>query len=150
MKTFVNLLIICFISLPLAAQHQDYAKTMEQIKAEQVAFITSELNLTVDEAQRFWPVYNEYQQKRTDLIDKRRQAMRETSKKMASLSEKEKIDLANSHVDIMMEEAKLMKLYHDKFMKVLPAEKVLLYYQAEHRFKNYLFKRYRTRGSDKD
>ena len=39
----------------------------EKIKAQKVAFITSKLELNADEAQLFWPVYNEYQKKLEDI-----------------------------------------------------------------------------------
>lgn len=32
----------------------------ERIEAIKVAYITKELNLTADEAQKFWPLYNQY------------------------------------------------------------------------------------------
>ena len=40
----------------------------EKMRAEQVAFITSELDLTESEAQAFWPVYNEVQKQRRDAF----------------------------------------------------------------------------------
>lgn len=32
----------------------------EKLEAIKVAYITKELNLTADEAQKFWPLYNQY------------------------------------------------------------------------------------------
>ena len=40
----------------------------EKVRAEQVSFITSELNLTESEAQAFWPVYNEVQKQRREAF----------------------------------------------------------------------------------
>ena len=36
----------------------------ERVQALKVAFITKQLNLTSDEAEKFWPIYNDYQDKR--------------------------------------------------------------------------------------
>ena len=41
---------------------QDGDKTRaEKIEALKIAFITQKLQLTTDEAQKFWPVYNQYE-----------------------------------------------------------------------------------------
>ena len=45
----------------------DNCKKKEQIKAQKVAFITDKLQLTVEEAQQFWPVYNELDKKSEDI-----------------------------------------------------------------------------------
>ena len=55
MKNIILLLLLVSsfqISLAQQGQHR------ERIKALKTAHITNELNLTSDEAEKFWPVYN--------------------------------------------------------------------------------------------
>ncbi len=52
------------------------ANRKKQIEARKVAFITSELNLSPEEAQVFWPVYNQAQAERKALREKHK-AMRD-------------------------------------------------------------------------
>jgi len=69
MKKFLLLTIFAAsFSLGLIAQQPFKG---ERIKALKVAFITQALNLTSEEAQKFWPVYNAYDQE----IKKARQAV---------------------------------------------------------------------------
>ena len=42
-------------------------KITEKVEAHKIAFITNELNLTPEESQKFWPIYNEYSAKERDL-----------------------------------------------------------------------------------
>jgi Spy/CpxP family protein refolding chaperone len=49
----------------------------ENIEAMKIAFITNKLELSPEEAQKFWPVYNQYNEKLKDLRKKRRQDERE-------------------------------------------------------------------------
>jgi hypothetical protein len=56
MKTQLLSLLLLFC-LPAMAQKD---KIRERIKAQRIAFITQRLALTPDEAQKFWPVYNQF------------------------------------------------------------------------------------------
>ena len=52
-----TLTLLCFN----AGFAQGGEKMRERIKAQKVAFITDKLNLTPEEATKFWPVYNAYE-----------------------------------------------------------------------------------------
>lgn len=61
MKKFV--LILSFLFSTFTVLHaQDDDPRGEKIQALKIAFITQKLDLTADEAQKFWPVYNQYEQ----------------------------------------------------------------------------------------
>lgn len=75
MKRIIS--VFCVLALVCAgayAQNNDHKKKgnpegwREKLRAEQVAFITSELDLTEAEAQAFWPVYNEVQKQRREAF----------------------------------------------------------------------------------
>ena len=58
-------LILSFVCMAAIANAQDAEpelseKQQENVKALEIAFITKELDLNPDEAQKFWPVYNQY------------------------------------------------------------------------------------------
>jgi len=53
----IILLLLLMINVTEAQNPPARLSTIQTIK---VAFITKELNLTTEEAQRFWPVYNSY------------------------------------------------------------------------------------------
>ena len=60
MKTNKLVLIILFLlTIQVFAQPQRGEKK-EQIKALKVGFITTELELTSDEASKFWPIFNAF------------------------------------------------------------------------------------------
>ena len=144
------LVLACIVLLPIGliaqqgnGKREGYAKRMEQIKAEQVAFLTQEMDLTEKEAQGFWPAFNDFNKKKDTLIEARRSAFGKM-KNCTELSEKELTNLANLHMELKMKEVLLEKEYHAKFMKVLPAGKVLKLYKAEHKFRSHLIKKYRN------
>lgn len=114
---------------------------MEQIHSERIAFFTDKMSLTPDEARLFWPVYNELSTKREKVFDERRKLGENFRTNRESLSEKEIEALSDKFIELQVQEAKLSEEYHRKFKAVLPAEKVMVFYQAENEFRNYLLRR---------
>lgn len=112
----------------------------EKIKAQKIAFITNSLDLTPDEAQLFWPVYNEYNKKLDDISSEKMKIMREVKTKKIELTEKEAETLADKIVELQSGEANLLKEYHVKFKKTLSKNKILKLYQTELKFKKQLIR----------
>ena len=112
----------------------------ERVKALKVAFITKALNLTSEEAEKFWPIYNEYSDKR-DVV---RQQLAENRKKVKEQSEtltpEELMILADQEMTLRQQDLDLQKEMHEKLKKVLPAKKLALLYVAEEDFKKELLK----------
>ena len=61
----------------------------ENIEAMKIGFITKKLDLTPEEAQKFWPVYNQYNDKMKDLRKKRKLDYREAKQKFEGMSDKD-------------------------------------------------------------
>ena len=120
------------LSLPVTAQH-DHNKNIESIK---VAFIAQKLDLTTEESQKFWPIYNNYQQELKKLIiekNKQRKAFKQQT---------------GPPVDELKMEAQLLELrkrYRYEFSKVLPKEKASLVYPAEREFRQQLIEQLQKR-----
>lgn len=121
----------------------------EKIKAEKISFFTSKLNLTPAEAQTFWPVYNEFEQKRFDIQRQIHDFERMSDDKFAKLSESELEKLTNNYIESFSLQANLIREYNKQFMKILPKKKVLLMYRTENEFRSHLIREYK-KGRDKD
>lgn len=106
----------------------------ERIRAEQVAFITSELDLTEAEAQAFWPVYN-------DVQNKRREAFQASGEAFKSLAEGVNGEDVNKLLDKYLDSKKAAeKIEADaiaRFKKVLPEKKVAKLVLAEEKFRHH-------------
>ena len=93
----------------------------EKVKAMKRAFFTDELNLSSEEAEAFWPVYNEFSSKL--------RALRKRSKDAGS---------AKENMAIKEEKIALEKQYLAKYQEVLPGDKVDKLYAAEKKWKEQL------------
>ncbi len=109
-----------------------------QFESQRIAFITRELSLTPDEAQAFWPVYNEYNDKRNKLMIQHR-SQRTDENNLDRLSEEKLHELADADITNMEEMIALRRQYHEKFKQILPIKKVVQLYAAERGFNRHLF-----------
>ena len=76
LTTTFSLLIIIFCLSAFAQPPKNHPEKREQIEALRISFITQRLDLTREEAQRFWPVYNEYHDALESLRKERREEMK--------------------------------------------------------------------------
>lgn len=120
----------------------------EKIKSLKVAFITEKLELSIKEAQQFWPVYNKFEEEREILRRKERIEIREKIKDVSTLSETEAEKLLTQFTEFNATEEELNRSYLKAMKKVLSAKKTLLLLRSEEEFKRRLLKQYRqNRGN---
>ena len=145
MKTFYAIIFSLFlVSLSSNLQAQGNAEKKEQIAALRVAFITKELSLSTSEAQAFWPLYNELQ----DKLDAIRRTRKKENKKINidALSDTEAEQFIDNEADFKVNEAALQKHYYNQFKKVLPVKKVALLLRAEDNFKRELLRKLKEKN----
>jgi hypothetical protein len=126
-------LIVSFICLAAIATAQDAPaaapdiseKKQQDIQALKAAFITKELDLTPDEAQKFWPVYNQYEKEMTAVI-------------------KDNKNDGDTPPDVIDREEKVLnirKKYKDQFTKVLGnQQRMNRLFNAEGKFRKILIR----------
>ena len=141
MKNLLFILSFLATTISLAQPGQGNKKDRaEKIKAEKVAFITSELDLSSKEAEKFWPIYNEYEAK----VEANRRAHRKEVKKLREydeLSEDEAYSITEKLLKLEVEGSKIRQDYLVKFAAALGKKKAAKVYHAEEKFKRELLKK---------
>ncbi len=157
MKTYNKIRQLIIISLLIMIPFINFAQNgqrlkavKEKINAQKVAYITKELDLTPQEAQVFWPVYNEFEAQRA-LINKefKDKNFEERNVDPNTLTDKEALDIADNHIILAQKLLDLRKKYHIEFKKVLPPKKLLKLYQAEKNFNKFLLKEIKDRQDNR-
>ena len=120
----------------------------EKVESMRIAFLTQKLDLSPEEAQKFWPVYNEFQKKREELHKKRREEMKNGKENIDSLSEKQIEAIVHGEMAFRQKNLDLEKEYHSKFKSVLSIKKVAKLYRAEDMFAHRLLEQISERGKD--
>lgn len=140
-------MIIAFFTLPAWAQEEEVAKmdprAQEKIKAARIAYITDRLGLTPEEAERFWPIYREFSNKRMELKQQFDQARKNpnTSKPKEEV-ERELVDLG---LKLKQQELDLEKDYSKRILDVIPAQKLMALKKAEDDFRRLLIQQIQQR-----
>lgn len=108
-----------------------------RIKSEKIGFITAELNLTPEEAQVFWPVYNKIAAEKSELQKKSKEAYAALLKalKEDTASEKEINKLLDNYLAAKRAVQDAGKQDAEKYRKVLSGKKVAKLYVAEEKFR---------------
>lgn len=113
----------------------------DKVQSMKIGYITQSLNLTSQEAQSFWPVYNEYEAEMKKLRQNMRMDMMDAKMNFNTMSDKELNDMMDNLIAQKSKEAELFRTYHERFKKILPVRKVAMLYRAENNFKKQLLDR---------
>jgi hypothetical protein len=146
-KLFIISVFIFLTSYAFAERFDHF--DFDKFKAKKIAYITQSINLTPAEAENFWPVYNEFEQKRFSLMDERHSLENKLKEKVEDLTDEKYVELSKKLVSFEKLEGDLFLEYNDKFLKILPPKKVVLLYVAEMEFKSSLIKELKNGEHDK-
>jgi len=150
MKTNKFLLILIFLlSIHSFAQSQMEDKK-EQIRALKVGYITNELALTADEATKFWPIYNAYDDKQFEIRHQKMKAFKQRmDADLDKMSEKEATALLAQMENTEDELYQMRKKFVSNLKGILPSVKIIKLKKAEDDFNRKLLQQYRNKGPRK-
>lgn len=115
MKKFYSILVSVLLITVTAFAQDEPQRDLGRLEAYKIAYITKKLNLSPQEAQQFWPIYNKYQQEirsaRSDLRSNRPDEI-EVEEKMLNIRKK----------------------YNSEFSKAINPEKVNTLFRSEKEF----------------
>jgi hypothetical protein len=144
-------IILFFATFSFYAQNDKTDEKREKIKTYKVSFLTTELELTSTEAEKFWPVYNAYDDKQFEL---RHEKMKVYLRKLdddniSTMSEKEAATLLSQIESTDKELYLLRDKYNTNLKKILSAKKILKLKKSEDDFNRKLLKQYRDKAGNK-
>lgn len=142
-------LLLLFVGFSFYAQDEKIDEKREKIKAFKVSFLTTELELTSTEAQKFWPIYNAYDDKQFELRhEKMMTYFRKLDDNANSMSEKEASVLLTQIANADKELYLLREKYMINLKKILSARKILKLKKSEDDFNRKLLKQYRDKAKN--
>jgi len=115
----------------------------DRVEALRMAFISKRLELSPSESEKFWPVYNEYNDKLKALKRNLKQAYRQNP---SELTEKEAADLVHLEWLTRQAEADLYKVYSEKIKAIIGLQKLAKLHLAEEAFRREMIKTLRDKN----
>jgi hypothetical protein len=117
----------------------------ERLDAYKIAFFTKRMNLTSQEAEKFWPVYNENQNQRNQIQTEKQTLMRTFNQGESTMSDQQITELGNKYCEILVKESDLAVTFHKTLQDILPPAKIIRLYQAENQYRLQLLKELQDR-----
>jgi hypothetical protein len=119
----------------------DNSVGMHKIQSIKMDYLSDNMHLTSDEADRFWPVYNQYQRELSLVMHQKRQNMLNSNKNPQ--------DIVNDNLDYDSKILNIKKHYKDEFARILPSDKLAQFYKSERSFNDEMIKRLKyQKGAD--
>ena len=135
-KIFFGMVMI-FLGTTLFAQTlDDYMEVQRGVlKTEKKAVVAEAMQFTDAESTVFWPLYNEYNDKKYTLNTKVYQLIKKFADNYETMSDETAIELWQENMKIKQELMKLEKSYFKKFQGILSGKKATRYMQLENKIK---------------
>ncbi len=147
MNKVLYLLIAVMLAASAALNAQGQGQGMgqnagdnEKLTAYKIAFFTQRLDLNPAEAEKFWPLYNDFSARRNKLLADRLSLMRYAAQNEANMSNDELSSTADRLAGSFSDEATMVVAFNSDLKKVLPPAKVIRLYQVENQYKQQLLR----------
>lgn len=142
MKKFLFItLIISLFSFNSLASNECQKKGddwKQKMMSEKIAFLTTEIGLTPEEGQQFWPVYNQVNKEKDEVMYNLHMSYKELRKAVnENRSEKDIQKALDTYLESLERQREADTKAADRFKKVLPIEKVAKLYIAEEQFRRH-------------
>ncbi|MGB3181872.1 MAG: Spy/CpxP family protein refolding chaperone [Cyclobacteriaceae bacterium] len=143
MKRLVLITLLLITATTAFSQRRGGGESREKLEAARIAIITERLSLTPEQAQRFWPVFNEFEEKRKTL----RRSMMESKRNLdpGNVSDAEAEKLLDKWIETRQTEVKLEADYLEKFKSILSSKQVLALISVEDELRRRLLRRLNER-----
>jgi len=133
-KIALGLSILFFAVTMMAQSTNDYIEVERAaLKTEKKAVIAEGMEFTDEESTVFWPLYNEYSEKKYVINTNVYKNIVNYADNYETMSDEKAIELWNNSIKYKGELTKLQKTYFKKFLKILPGKKAARYFQLENK-----------------
>lgn len=153
MKKVIRIGFILLMSLSAWAQDDELPpaqdpKVKDKINAARIAYITDQLGLTPDEAEKFWPIYREFAQNRAQIKQQYREMKKNPDpNKTTEQNDQALVDLG---FQVKQKELNLEKDYSGRLLKVISAQKLRTLPDAEKRFRQMILEQIQRRQTQQN
>jgi len=138
MKRLLSLLLLLCVVMATGLAQEGKRDRNARVEAMRSAYITEQLDLTVEESQKFWPIFNEYEAERKKI--KKSFSVR---KDIDEMTEQEASDFVEQSLVRDQQMLDLKRTYFEKFRTAISIKKIARLPRIEKSFRQELIKRMR-------
>lgn len=145
MKRAIIFFGIIWLSAGAFAQNRE---AMKKIESARIALITERLGLTPEQAEKFWPLYRQYNMERRELRQEFRTARQGVD--MKNLTEEQSTSLMQKSMEVKQKELDLEKKYSKRMTEVISTQQLFKLKNAEKDFQQMILKRLQQQRTRRD
>ena len=132
---FLTIVALACFSITSSANTGWENEWKERFKSEKIAFLTMEMNITPAEAQAFWPIYNEIEQKKDEALGQIIKAYKDMNAAIEANNQKEIDKCLTAYLQAQEKLREIENYAAEQYKTVLPVEKVAKLYVGEEKFR---------------
>ncbi len=137
MKKLLLFVVVSLLSLPqVIAQKKEAIKKIESAR---IALITGRLGLSPSQAEKFWPLYNEFSRQKRDIRSEVSTARKNIDPQ--NITDQQSKRLMDLQFDAKQKELNLEKEYAGRLRAVISSQQIFSLRKAEDDFKRMLLQR---------
>ena len=142
--------ILLASSIKVSAQFGNKSDWKERMQSEKIAFLTMEIGLTPDEAQKFWPIYNMVSEEMDKAMHEVFSSYMELEKALnEKKSDKEVSKCLERYLDALEKQNDIRDDSVENYRKILTDKKVAKIFVAEEKFRRQHIRRLHERPGEK-
>ena len=111
----------------------DLALTRASIQLRRQAIVTSIMDLTPKESEAFWPLYREYRVEMAKVGDRMSKLLVQYSEQYDGLTDAQASQIMKDWISVEKARMGVKDKYISRFKKILPARKVMRFFQADNK-----------------
>jgi hypothetical protein len=116
-----------------AAAEKDVDLFRKDVRSQKKQIIAANMNLTDQEAQKFWPVYDQYTNELVQINNKKYEAIKQYAQNYATLTDDQAAQLTRDALAVDLSVAQLRQKYIPIFNKVISGKKTAQFFQLDRR-----------------
>ena len=140
------IIILTLTTIPVMLFAQD-REGLRKIESARIALITERLNLTPEQAEKFWPLYREYMDQRQQL---RREYLDARKGVDGNMTEEQSRELLDKGLQLKERQLQLERRYTERLNSVITNQQILQLRRAEDDFRQMLLERIERRREQRD
>lgn len=134
-----NILLILILGMSFVSFSQDKKAKREErqdrVKNLKIAYFTKELNLSTSESEKFWPIYNEMEEKIKNIRKSSKKSIDQLKDNSEMMSDDDFKKSMNQIFDAEIEETNVKKESYNKIAGAIGYKKAGKVYKLEREFK---------------
>jgi hypothetical protein len=134
-SSIASSLLVCTLGLTVPARAQTSQKQLDiaAARAQRKATVGANMNLTPDEAAKFWPVYDAYEGKMDRIEDRHVRELKDFAAKYNSFSDADAKKKLDEVMAIQQARLDVQKEFVPRFLDAVSQVKVTRFYQIDNK-----------------